>query len=464
MDRKSFLCCQSFLYPLPSSGLVSDKCNRYEVLLTNMELSIEPCENNYNNSTVVDSVVKSLGPAYFLKPRIKMVSSTTTTNTTNDNKKNDDRKDNKKSSFDPTMCKVELRLHTEKLPERGMTTPVKKANRRNPSEIDDQTKETASDEVIVIAVIDGNSFQVDLNRMRSITSSNQKGEINVSRGGIDSTKETTTKNSTTSETTPCLILEFPSCCFRIFPSSSPLSLSSSSSQSPSLSMNASDDATVTGNSNDSQRRDDVTAFDLVQKKLKSILTLDYVRPFPLSYSGLTASSDQNQNQKNNNNSNNDDDTLECARMCLQSYSKSWNNFISFGDVLKKPVRSEQQCSTTASSMMTDSIREKDFKETISQFMQTIPKQVSSSFIEVDQRETALNLYDEEIGQQNVAFDDIIREYWPKNSSSSSNKRRRVENQHNNNNVDYIGQFADILKEHKKLLKSKHELFLLPLQE
>jgi hypothetical protein len=76
----------------------------------------------------------------------------------------------------------------------------------------------------------------------------------------------------------------------------------------------------------------------------------------------------------------------------------------------------------------------------------------------------LNLYDEEIGQQNVAFDDIIREYWPKNSSSSSNKRRRVENQHNNNNVDYIGQFADILKEHKKLLKSKHELFLLPLQE
>ena len=456
-----------------------------------MELSIEPCENNNNSTVVVDSGVKSLGPAYFSKPPRIIVSSTTTRNTAinnngnrnvdidvddADNKKmdcgdcdgnSDDKKDNYKSTFDPTMCKVELTLYTAKLPERGMTTPVKKANRRNPSEIDDQTKDTASDEAIVIAVIDGTSFQVDLNRMQSITSTNQKGEMSVSsRGDTDSTIKT--KKNSTSETTPCMTLEFPSCCFRIFSSSSPLSSSSASSASASASQpsstNASDDATVTGNSNDSQRRDDAITFDLVHKKLKILLASDYVRPFPLSYSGLIASLDQKNNNSNRNNNDDDNDILECARMCNQSYSKSWNNFISFGDVLQKPVvRSEQQCSTTASSMM-DSIRENDFKETINQFMQTIPKQVCSSFIEADQRAAAFNLYDEKIGQQNVAFDDIIREYWPKNSSSS-NKRRRVESQHNNNNnVDYTGQFADILKEHKKLLKSKHELFLLPLRE
>ncbi|OEU09418.1 hypothetical protein FRACYDRAFT_248267 [Fragilariopsis cylindrus CCMP1102] len=398
-----------------------------------MELSIEPCENNNNSTVVVDSGVKSLGPAYFSKPPRIIVSSTTTRNTAinnngnrnvdidvddADNKKmdcgdcdgnNDDKKDNNKSTFDPTMCKVELTLYTAKLPERGMTTPVKKANRRNPSEIDDQTKDTASDEAIVIAVIDGTSFQVDLNRMQSITSTNQKGEMSVSSRGDTNSTIKTMINSTS-------------------------------------------------------RRDDAITLDLVHKKLKILLASDYVRPFPLSYSGLIASLDQKNNNSNNNNNDDDNDILECARMCNQSYSKSWNNFISFGDVLQKPVvRSEQQCSTTASSMM-DSIRENDFKETINQFMQTIPKQVCSSFIEADQRAAALNLYDEKIGQQNVAFDDIIREYWPKNSISS-NKRRRVESQHNsNNNVDYTGQFADILKEHKKLLKSKHELFLLPLRE
>ena len=180
------------------------------------------------------------------------------------------------------------------------------------------------------------------------------------------------------------------------------------------------------------------------------MTLDYVRPFPLSYSGLTASYDQK---------NNDDDALKCARQCLQSYSKSWSNLFSFSDILEKPVRSEQ-CSTASA----DFIREKDFKETINQFMKTIPKQVSSSFIEADQRATALNLYDEEIGKEKDGFDDIIREHWPTTikTKNSSNKRRRVEQ--DNNNYDHIGQFAKSLVEHKKLLESKHELYLLPFRD
>jgi len=451
MDRKSFLLCQSFLYLLPPAIVSDPKLCSHEVLLTNTKLSIEPNENstaNVNRSNAKNVSVETLGPAYFLPPRI--VSPTTDTTKNNDNADDDGQKSKNgcgddgngdsenERNFDPTMCKIELKLHAATLTDSNMTTPVKKSNRRNPSEIVDQA-EKASDEAIVIAVIDGNSFQVDLNKIRSISSNQSKK--NVSHCDTDSTNETT--ENFMKEITSCLLLEFPSCYFRIFRSLP----SSSSSSNHSL---ITDNDTVAGNDIDSQNRDDTIMFDLVHKKLESIIILDYVRPFPLSYSGLTASYDQK---------NNDDDALKCARQCLQSYSKSWNNLFSFSDILEKPVRSEQ-CSTASA----DFIRENDFKETINQFMRTIPKQVSSSFIEADQRATALNLYDEEIGKQKDVFDDIIREYWPTTikTKNSSNKRRRVEQ--DNNNYDYIGRFAKSLVEHKKLLGSKHELYLLPFRD
>jgi len=59
MDRKSFLSCQSFLYPLRTSLLPNDSSDLpiddsktgestcfSEVLLSDMRLSIEPCENS----------------------------------------------------------------------------------------------------------------------------------------------------------------------------------------------------------------------------------------------------------------------------------------------------------------------------------------------------------------------------------------------------------------------------------
>jgi hypothetical protein len=195
MDRKSFLCCQSFLYPLSFSSVPDDsgrsapndsnqstaKCCQ-EVLLDGMNLSIEPCENasSYKSTNInkgankrdfVTSKVKgqSIGPVYFLP--LKAI----TTNASADVKmqcpnetKNRDNSSEDSSTYDnedvgdknidhvltdPTFCKVQLTLHTARLPLKGMTTPVKKSNRRSLSEIEDQV--VGNDEAILIANIDG---------------------------------------------------------------------------------------------------------------------------------------------------------------------------------------------------------------------------------------------------------------------------------------------------------------------
>lgn len=167
MDRKSFLLCQSFLYLLPPAVVSDPKICSHEVLLTNTELSIEPSENStasIDRTYAKSDSVETLGPAYFMPPRI--VSPTIDTTKNNENAADDAKKSKggcgddgngdseKERNFDPTMCKVELTVHAAKLTDRNMTTPVKKINRRNPSETDDQV-EKASDEAIVIAVIDG---------------------------------------------------------------------------------------------------------------------------------------------------------------------------------------------------------------------------------------------------------------------------------------------------------------------
>jgi hypothetical protein len=155
-----------------------------EILLGGMNLSIEPCENasfykNTNSSNhegankrdFVTSKVKgqSTGPAYFLPQKVM------TTNTSSNTKihhlnetKNRDNSSDYSSIYDdedvgdknvdpvrtdPTFCKVQLTLHTARLPLKGMTTPIKKASRRNLAEIGDQV--VGNDEAILIANIDG---------------------------------------------------------------------------------------------------------------------------------------------------------------------------------------------------------------------------------------------------------------------------------------------------------------------
>ena len=250
MDRKLFLSCQSFLYPLSSSSISSElgssqydtssKCCQ-EVLLDGMNLSIEPCNdmsNNSENDAKKELEEQDIQPAYFL-PR-----KSTTKNASVDTKMSGtDIEDGGAyvKQNDPTFCKVELILYTSKLPVKGMMTPVKTANRRDLSEIDDQAER--NDEAILIANIDGDHFQLDLNRLSS-TSVGQSGDMLSS----------------------FLILEMPSCCFRFFSSK----------------LSANEDNNILGIGDSSLGTDhDKIKFDSVQNRLKNLLSCNLLLPFPI---------------------------------------------------------------------------------------------------------------------------------------------------------------------------------------
>ena len=292
----------------------------------------------------------------------------------------------------------------------------------------------------------------------------RQNEENRPPVGSDRTNETNTNTNTNTsrEISACLILEFPSCCLRIF--------SSTSSNNPI----PDDDTTVIGNVNYSQETaDDITTkFDAVRNKLESILSQDcHLLPFPLSYSGLTAPSGQKlvpdvvyarPGEHNNG------DALCCARQCLQSYSQSWKDLILFDDTLKNPIRFKEYSVPPS----VGSIRENNFKEAINQLMVKIPKQISSSFIEQDQWTAALESYDKKLSTKMKAFDDVIDDFWGDTQENcSNNKRRRDEEDRDYDSDecqrmiqhDCAGRFVEILKDHKKHLISKHELYLLPLR-
>jgi len=497
------------LSPLPGSSS-SIKKRSHEVLLTNVSLSIEPCENlmpgnrnrhnNSNSKDVGGNITRkegSSGPAYFSPPKSSTPARTRTDGRTKDepneagveddydgvhnnsdtggnsehdhvvDKRGDSHGALSCSNTDPSLCRVELTLHTAKLPEIGMTTPVKKSNRRNLSEIDDRV--AAKDEAILIANIDGNHFQVDLNRILNIIvgPSDVQENKHCASLGNDTTSEarasnnnSTNNNATTTRETPAfLLLEFPSCFFRFF-----LQLPSTNSTS--------DDETVIGTLDSLQetKDDNRTKFDAVRNKLVNVLTEDCLLPFPLSYCGLTARSAQKldssevvsvQRAEFNNNS----DPIGCARRCLWSYSQSWKDLVSFDYALENPILVQSSIGSTEKNK---------FKDTIHRLMTEIPKQVASSFIEEDKWTMALASHNDKLCAEMQAFENVIDDFWMDNNTSENgknNKRRRDEEDHNNPGQQLEGmtkngcmeRYAELMKEHKRHMISKHELYLLPLR-
>ena len=379
-----------------------------------MNLSIEPCNdmsNNSENDAKKELEEQDIQPAYFL-PR-----KSTTKNASVDTKMSGtDIEDGGAyvKQNDPTFCKVELILYTSKLPVKGMMTPVKTANRRDLSEIDDQAER--NDEAILIANIDGDHFQLDLNRLSS-TSVGQSGDMLSS----------------------FLILEMPSCCFRFFSSK----------------LSANEDNNILGIGDSSLGTDhDKIKFDSVQHRLKNLLSCNLLLPFPLCYSGQIILSGQMSEPDHSQKlpaENNNQHPLAISRRCLHSYSQSWNNLIMFDNVLESPHLADSVGSTT----------EKTFKETVNGLMSKIPKHVSLSFIEEDHLTKAVEIYENKIATKIDEFDGVIEDFWnEKSEDTSNNKRRRgdvVTDQ------DCRRRYADILRDHKKYIISKHELFLLPLR-
>ena len=279
-----------------------------------------------------------------------------------------------------------------------------------------------------------NHFQVDLNQIYSICigqSSNNRSFLCKE----DNKKEMKTNSI---ECSSFLILKFPSCWFRIFPFK-PLT----------------DDREMR-----SKNDNHTTTFDAVRSRLKRILSSDCLLPFPLSYSGLTAPSEklsESDTTRQHTGYDTYSDPLGCSRRCLNAYSQAWKDLILFDGVLGN--------SNLESSII--SKQENKFKYVANNLMTKIPQQVSQSFMEGRKWTKALELQENKIASKIRDFDDIIDEFWNDLSEQNKKKKRRrniiegVESWNSRNLPDDVARFADILKEHKKCVIAKHELYLLP---
>jgi len=256
----------------------------------------------------------------------------------------------------------------------------------------------------------------------------------------DTTNEKSNSNLKT-EMISFLIIEFPSCCFRIFPSEFV--------------------ANAKNEFEDPSKKMDVfkSKFDDVRDRLERLRSCDSLLPFPLSYFGLASESDQifvpdiiYRGSRDDTN----DDPLVHTRRCLKSYEKSWEDIIMFDETLETP-NPETPIGKS---------RDRKFKETINDLMTSIPQQVSSSFIEQDKLTRALEICENKIASNIAAFDDIINNFLNDASEHSNNKKRQRTDEdttkcHTKSRKYFVERFDDILKNQKKDVISKHELFILP---
>ncbi len=235
-----------------------------------------------------------------------------------------------------------------------------------------------------------------------------------------------------------MILEMPSCCYRIFPSDSSLK---------------NDNSVLGGGSFSLGMDDDRIKLDCVRDRLERLLSGDSLLPFPLSYSGRIAPSLEEDGNENYSEKQAEGDATTRARQCLRSYSQAWNDLMAFDHVLEN-------------THAVGSTRAKNFQDTVKNLMTRIPKHVSSSFIEGDDLAKAIEMYENKIAASMENFDGVMRDFWnEKADHRRNNKRQREEDDTNDENTyhDCVGRFADILNDHKKQVSSKHELFLLALR-
>jgi hypothetical protein len=432
--------------------LASEKCEK-EVLFKDHKVSIEPTTAVTTTSTVAmfdeqqekqNHDNASLGPAFFAQTRKKH-------NATEDKDSND--------NFDPAMCSFEMTLYSAKLPDQGMTTPLKDAMKRHRTlfggylpcekgwveddeeksgdEVEEQENDVDSEdeattfvqEAIVIAKIDGKLFQVDFNQIQNVRHNRDIGDNGTS-------------------VPPSLILEFPSCWMRIF------------------SMDAESHAEDDNLNMPSAEEGATTFLDIALEKIQRLLANEFLLPFPLKFFGLphhistlvtNPSDSKNQSRPEG----------RSAQQCIESYSKAWEDIDAIEQVLNVHVNGLSHA------------QQESLRKYINELLSRIPKRVSSSFVTEQVLSPVLDANKEEINRISDAFDEALKPFWMINPSSttkrSKRKRRRgddILSPEEDTGVEHeivvqqecIDRTKEILESHKKALQAKYEISLLPYRE
>ena len=370
------------------------------------------------------------------------------------------------------MCSFELTLYKADLPDERLTTPIKDIHQRqrtafgwispppppppqkekkkvvmNKTKIllwmmfmvtttttnDDATQEkeedeeeesieAASMEAILIATIDGFTYQLDLTSLLDI------------RNIVSTTSACSSDCSVNDDTKipSCLILQFPSLLLRIFSSS------------------------------DSKEQDDEEGpmFAEVEEKIRIVFDDEYFLPYPLECDGLICLADNTNNANINNDQTNVEALIQGTYPHLRSFSQAWSQLNSLERILSIPQEEEAEDNTSQENIM---------KTYLNKMLTRIPSKVSSSFVERNRLSAGMQGYDHKINTKLDSLDDVLDSFWKTSSKPGKRKRRRDKSHHKKNKKmsddevqqDCIDQTREFLTSHKTLLASKYELSLLP---
>jgi hypothetical protein len=459
MNRSSFLSCLSFLKPLGVYNATDDngkhhgensqdhgllatlsklfddkKCQKHVFLSDDsFQVSIEPTASMDTVSGNNDGT--SLGPAYFVNPP----------------------QPSQRNSFDCAMCSFRLQVYTATYSNNTIhlttTTPIKNfclhhhqqqhhhdrtafgemmgrmghrnnnnysANNNN-SDSRDNAAPVTKTESIVVLVMDGEAYQLDIAELK----------------GVRIVKKRCSKDKNNNQNIPpCLILELPSCWFRIFSINDGVECDEESSSLPSSSiMDALNDAKK--------------ILDELWNNQKG----DRFCPFPLRFQSRCVDAKSPLEETNV-------DLIfpACMNQRWESHKTAWTDLEELKHVFSHPV-----------SSLPELVRQYNFQTFFLDKLTNIPKQTAKSIVEDKDLVVTLDFCQDYVDKNHESLHSTMDTFWKSRQYHQiQTKRRRVKASHKKNNSndeviqkDCIDQTNKLLKCHKAVMEAKYKLSTLP---
>eukprot|EP00980_Cylindrotheca_fusiformis_P009694 scaffold2142_cov190-Cylindrotheca_fusiformis.AAC.3 len=407
MNRHSFLSSQPFLFGLPSSSWPPP---------------LQPAEDSGTTTTsrreilLRDhflSIEVSSGPAFFHKPN--------------------------REGVDPAMCPFEFAFHMANKKSDHRTTPS-----RTPTTSMSMMGgggDMERNELLGFFYIDGKIYQVDFGMLKDV-------DVKMER---DDAKP------------PSLVLQFPTCNFRIF--------------------------CING-----IPADQFSVLNAAKNRMLTLLADYTASPFPLtadammmmvSPQGSSAAGQQhsssepgqkepeishvtNEHQQMEEDANGqempemgeaavaEEDSVAMTRKCLESYNQSRQDVHTLANLLERPPPSDDN-------------QNEELRNKVTGLMNSMAENVGSSFCARDQLCEAARIHDEQIHSCRTKVEDLLKSVWP---ITRPKKRARHSNQPTTSTTitvpppfeETMTDIQSILDQHRTLLQSKYSLAYLPTRD
>jgi hypothetical protein len=361
------------------------------------------------------------------------------------------------SGDDPAMCRFEAAIHTltnKRTPSKNTPTRTPLGYHRRHHHQQQKAEPDNYKESLAFFCIDDRVYQVNLGKIESV-------EIKLPNTNEE---HTTTTVTTTMMKPPCLIVQFDTCCFRIF------SISNFFSENQFSVLN-----------------DQVSVLNAAKIRIEGLIMSDYRSQFPARFSdstsptGTSAGSSsepgqkeyQEQQQQEEKNSQEhsehsisekeDDRSLERSVALTQKCQKSYNKSKESIEALQKLLEVHHPNAKKKAKPSTE------LRNTVSNLLASMANSMSSSFCTQSQLVESIQTHNQLITSCHNQVDDILKSVWPnlrpkkraRYGSSSTTKSEESEPRPPPPKQESIAHLKDIMKKHKQVITAKYTISLLP---